>query len=158
MNNQSRANEKAWNYRAYGWWSRYNGPPEEYAAELRRNPEANINWRYGDLLTDLDGKRILNALGSNGRKAVPLALLGAEVTIIDISDENRQYAMELAEPSSSTTSTRFERFCRPRSEPTETTSRLSSMRAASPIRTGSPKQSSRASPSACCGTTSLARS
>ena len=30
------------------------------------------------------GRSILTPLGSNGRKAVPLALLGADVTILDI--------------------------------------------------------------------------
>jgi SAM-dependent methyltransferase len=64
---------------------------------LLENPEGNINPRYTDLLVDLKGKRILNALGSNGRKAVPLCLLGAAVTIIDISEENRLYALELAQ-------------------------------------------------------------
>jgi len=48
-------------------------------------------------LKEAEGKRILNPLGSNGRKAVPLAKLGADVTIIDISHENERYAMELAE-------------------------------------------------------------
>lgn len=97
MNSQSNANKKAWNYRAYEWWNRYNGTPREYATNLLRNPDRNINERYTDLFTDVEGKRILNALGSNGRKAVPLALLGAEVTIVDISEENRRYALELAE-------------------------------------------------------------
>lgn len=35
--------------------------------------------------------------GSNGRKAVPLALLGVEVAVLDISEENKQYELELAE-------------------------------------------------------------
>lgn len=34
--------------------------------------------------------------GSNGRIAVPLALIGADVTIFDISSENKRHAMELA--------------------------------------------------------------
>jgi 2-polyprenyl-3-methyl-5-hydroxy-6-metoxy-1,4-benzoquinol methylase len=45
----------------------------------------------------IEGKKIANLCGSNGRKAVPLALLGAEVTVFDISEENKRYAMELAE-------------------------------------------------------------
>ena len=96
MNEQSRLNQRAWNYRAYEGWNRYNGSPSAFAAELRKDPQAWVNSRYTDLLVDLKGKRILNALGSNGRKAVPLCLLGAEVTIIDISEENGRYASELA--------------------------------------------------------------
>lgn len=38
-----------------------------------------------------------NICGSNGRKAIPLSLLGANVTIFDISEENRRYALELAD-------------------------------------------------------------
>lgn len=34
--------------------------------------------------------------GSNGRKAVPLALMGANVTVFDISEGNKKYAMALA--------------------------------------------------------------
>ena len=41
--------------------------------------------------------KIANICGSNGRKAVPLALLGADVTIFDISEENKRYAIELAD-------------------------------------------------------------
>ena len=48
-------------------------------------------------LGNVEGKRVINLLGSNGRKAVPLALLGAEVTVVDISPEGARYALELAE-------------------------------------------------------------
>lgn len=37
--------------------------------------------------------RIANPCGSNGRKAVPLAILGGQVTIFDISKENKRYAL-----------------------------------------------------------------
>jgi ubiquinone/menaquinone biosynthesis C-methylase UbiE len=40
--------------------------------------------------------KIANPCGSNGRRAVALALLGAEVTVFDISEENKKYALELA--------------------------------------------------------------
>ena len=35
-------------------------------------------------------------MGSNGTKAVALALLGAEVTVVDVSPGNAKYAQELA--------------------------------------------------------------
>lgn len=40
--------------------------------------------------------KIANPCGSNGRRAVALALLGADVTVFDISEENKRYALELA--------------------------------------------------------------
>jgi SAM-dependent methyltransferase len=96
LNEQSKTNKVAWNHRAYEFWNTYNGTPYEFASRLRQNIHENINERYTDLFLDVSGQRILNAMGSNGRKAVPLGLLGAEVTIIDISEENRRYALELA--------------------------------------------------------------
>lgn len=35
--------------------------------------------------------------GSCGKKVVPLAVLGAEVTVFDISEDNKKYALEVAE-------------------------------------------------------------
>lgn len=48
-------------------------------------------------LGNVEGKRVINLMGSNGRKAVPLALLGADVSVVDISPEGARYALELAE-------------------------------------------------------------
>lgn len=95
MENQSGINKKAWSYRAYEFWSHYNGVPGDAAKAMVRNPQ---DWVQAHLrhLGDIKGRRIANLLGSNGRKAVPLALLGAEVTIVDISEENEKYAKELA--------------------------------------------------------------
>lgn len=42
------------------------------------------------------GLKVLNLLGSHGMKANCFALLGAEVTVVDISEENRLYASEVA--------------------------------------------------------------
>lgn len=42
------------------------------------------------------GKHIINLLGSKGNKAVALALLGSDVTVVDISASNAKYANELA--------------------------------------------------------------
>ena len=44
----------------------------------------------------IPGKRICNLQGSRGKAAVALALLGAEVTVVDFAEENRRYALELA--------------------------------------------------------------
>ena len=72
------------------------GTPADFAEKILADPEGHL-WRTIDFLGDVKGKRIINLLGSNGRKAVPLALLGAGVTIVDISEPNRQYAVALAE-------------------------------------------------------------
>ena len=95
MESQSEINKKAWSYRAYEFWRKYNGVPSEVAKEMINNPQYWVR-RHIEHLGDVKGKKIANLLGSNGRKAVPLAVLGAEVTIVDISEENKKYAMELA--------------------------------------------------------------
>lgn len=95
MTKQSEANRDAWNYRVYEFWKEHKGVPEEVGRKMRENPQCFLG-RYLELLGEVKGKRIANLLGSNGRKAVPLALLGAEVTVIDISAENQKYALELA--------------------------------------------------------------
>jgi len=93
---QSQVNKAAWSHRAYEHWVRYSGPPAEAAAKMKDDPKSYLRHDL-PYLGDVRGKRVINLLGSNGRKAVPLALLGAKVTVVDISPEGARYARELAE-------------------------------------------------------------
>lgn len=95
LNEQSRKNKKAWEYRAYEFWNKRDGSPEEKANQILENPRASLK-KHKNHFEHVGGKKVANLCGSNGRKAVPLALLGAEVTVFDISEENRKYALELA--------------------------------------------------------------
>ena len=95
MKESSRVNKAAWEYDAYAFWLRHNGQPEELAAKLTADPMRGLK-RHGPHLGDVRGKRIANICGSCGKKAVPLALLGAQVTVFDISRDNQRYALELA--------------------------------------------------------------
>ena len=52
--------------------------------------------RYAGYFDIYEGIRVDNICGSCGKKAVPLAILGAEVTVFDISEDNRRYALETA--------------------------------------------------------------
>jgi SAM-dependent methyltransferase len=88
-------NKRAWEHRAYEFWNRQYGKPEDFAVRLIENPLEQLK-KHKSYFDNIDGKKIANLCGSNGRKAVPLALLGAEVTVFDISEENKQYALELA--------------------------------------------------------------
>lgn len=80
----SRSNREGWNRKTYEAWVKGKGTPEQHASQLRQDP-----WKklapFRSHLGDVNGKRIANLLGSNGRVAVSLALLGADVTVIDIS-------------------------------------------------------------------------
>lgn len=94
MNEQTAKNKIAWEYRAYEFWNN-EGSPSEKAKYIKNDPKARLRYhqRYFE---KIHGLKIANPCGSNGRIAVPLALLGADVTVFDISEENKKYAMELA--------------------------------------------------------------
>lgn len=91
----SAQNKKAWEYNAYDFWCSHNGIPAALAEQLKADPIKALK-RHATYFDSFDGIRIANICGSCGKKAVPLALLGAEVTVFDISAENRRYAVELA--------------------------------------------------------------
>ncbi len=95
MDDQSTRNKAAWEYRAYEFWNMSCGTPAEKATQIMRDPKARLRY-HQKYFEHVRGLRIANPCGSNGRIAVPLALLGASVTVFDISEENERYAMELA--------------------------------------------------------------
>ncbi len=90
----SAINRAAWNTGAYEAWVIENGTPAELAATLE--PE-KILERVLHHLGKLDGKKVANPLGSMGKAGVAMALLGAEVTIFDLSESSKRYALELAQ-------------------------------------------------------------
>jgi len=94
MSRQSDLNKKAWEHKAYDFWTSQ-GTPCEKAAQLIKNPRERLRYHQA-YFEHIEGLKIANPCGSNGRIAVPLALLGADVTVFDISQENARYALELA--------------------------------------------------------------
>jgi SAM-dependent methyltransferase len=89
-------NKQSWNSGAYRAWTNRFGTPSEAAERIKRDPAKRIGKTL-DYTGDVKDKKIANLLGSNGTKAVALALLGAIVTVVDFSTENEKYALELAE-------------------------------------------------------------
>ncbi|WJE52421.1 class I SAM-dependent methyltransferase [Bacillus cereus] len=98
MNQQqlSTINKKSWSAAAYEAWTNRHGTPKEYAKKLMQDPTLEVAY-YLPYIQNLQGKRIINLLGSKGNKAVAFALLGANVTVVDISKSNAKYATELAD-------------------------------------------------------------
>ncbi|MCM3633550.1 class I SAM-dependent methyltransferase [Paenibacillus camelliae] len=92
---QTTTNSIAWNTNAYEAWTNHYGHPEVQAENLKLNGSHKLR-RWLKYIGDPNGKKIINLLGSTGSKAIPLALLGADVTIVDISNENQRYALEVA--------------------------------------------------------------
>jgi 2-polyprenyl-3-methyl-5-hydroxy-6-metoxy-1,4-benzoquinol methylase len=95
MRDYSIQNKKAWEYSAHEFWLKYNGTPAELAEKAMANPLQMLK-RFTTYFDTYEGTKIANICGSCGKKAIPLALLGAEVTIFDISEDNRRYALEEA--------------------------------------------------------------
>jgi 2-polyprenyl-3-methyl-5-hydroxy-6-metoxy-1,4-benzoquinol methylase len=87
--------KNVWNDDTYEAWVERFGTPYEAAERLKKDPSIKLNpiLQY---FGDVKNKKVLNLMGSNGIKAVALALLGAETAVIDISHGNAKYAKELA--------------------------------------------------------------
>ncbi|MCL6459694.1 MAG: class I SAM-dependent methyltransferase, partial [Gorillibacterium sp.] len=96
MKEAGQHNQEAWNTGTYQAWLQRFGTPKEAADKIKESPEKRVGTALHHMGADVKGKKIANLLGSNGNKAVALALLGAEVTIVDFSVENQKYALELA--------------------------------------------------------------
>lgn len=89
------SSEELWNEDTYAAWTSRFGTPAEAASKLAKDPAGKL-FPLGSYLGVVNGKKIMNLMGSNGMKAVALALLGAEVTVADFSEANARYAGELA--------------------------------------------------------------
>ena len=96
MKDYTKQHKKAWEFDAYDFWVRQSGKPEDRAKEDARDPKKMLR-RYAAYFDRFEGEKIANICGSCGKKAIPLALLGADVTIFDISEANKRYAMETAQ-------------------------------------------------------------
>ena len=96
MKNYTIQNKKAWEYNTYEFWLKQSGIPAERAKKDIENPIGMLK-RYSDYFDTYKDVKVANICGSCGKKAVPLAVLGAEVTVFDISEDNKRYALEVAE-------------------------------------------------------------
>lgn len=98
MIESSRQNKEAWEYNTYDFWVKEAGHPQERAKKILADPIGTLK-RYASYFDTFNGIRVANICGSCGKKAVPLAILGADVSVFDISEDNKKYAVELAEAS-----------------------------------------------------------
>ena len=96
MLDYSLQNKLAWEYNAYDFWVQEAGMPADRAKKIVADPRGALK-RYANYFDTFKGIRIANICGSCGKKAVPLAVLGADVTVFDISEDNKRYALELAD-------------------------------------------------------------
>jgi 2-polyprenyl-3-methyl-5-hydroxy-6-metoxy-1,4-benzoquinol methylase len=92
-------NRRAWDADRYVTWVAAIGEPASAAATVAGDPRHVLRRLIGPL-DDVTGRRVLNLQGSHGRVALALALLGADVTVIDFAEQNQRYALALAEAAS----------------------------------------------------------
>ena len=95
MEDYSLQHKKAWEFDAYNFWVKTTGTPAERAVKDKAAPKKMLK-QHAQYFDTFEGIRVANICGSCGKKAIPLALLGAEVTVFDISEDNKRYAMETA--------------------------------------------------------------
>lgn len=88
-------NLEAWNKETYDAWITRFGTASAYAEKLKSNPEAIVGALL-PFMGAIENKKVLNVMGSNGNKAVALALMGADATVVDFSEGNKAYALDLA--------------------------------------------------------------
>ncbi|NEY72997.1 class I SAM-dependent methyltransferase [Bacillus mesophilus] len=88
-------NKLAWNQDQYDALVERYGEPERTAQKIEENPEWRLHPFYRHL-GNVNEKKVVHLLGSNGIKGVALSLLGADVTVVDFSKENAEYAKALA--------------------------------------------------------------
>lgn len=105
MTESTAQNKRAWEYNVYEFWVKQSGTPAERAKKALEDPVGMLR-KYADYFDTYKDVRIANICGSCGKKDVPLAVLGAEVTVFDISEENKRYALAVAEAAN--VSIRFE--------------------------------------------------
>ncbi len=96
MEKYSLQHKKAWEFDTYDFWVRTAGTPKERAKKDKENPLKMLK-QYANYFEKFEGIEIANICGSCGKKAIPLALLGANVTVFDISEANKKYAIETAD-------------------------------------------------------------
>ena len=95
MEEYSIQNKKAWEFDAYAFWVKTSGTPAERAKKDVENPRKMLK-QFAQYFDTFEGIKVANICGSCGKKAIPLALLGADVTVFDISKDNERYALETA--------------------------------------------------------------
>lgn len=95
MQDYTKQNKQAWEYNAYDFWVSNCATSERAKADVK-NPIGQLK-KYTDYFENYKGIKVANICGSCGKKAVPLAVLGADVTVFDISEDNKRYALEVAD-------------------------------------------------------------
>lgn len=89
-------NKKAWEYKVYEWRTKFQGKPNEVAKSIIDAPKDFLSF-HAVFFENIKSKKIASICGSDGRRALALAALGAIPTVFDISEPQKNYALEMAD-------------------------------------------------------------
>lgn len=92
----SKTSKKADNYSAYDYFVYKNGKPAERAKKITADPAA-MPEELSDCFEDYKGLKIAAISDTDGSYSIPMACMGAEVTIFGIFEEAKRYALKTAE-------------------------------------------------------------
>lgn len=88
--------KNAEDYNAYDYLAYKNGEPAERVEKILQDPAAMLT-DFADCFDDYKGMKIAAISDTGGSYAIPMACMGAEVTIFGIFKEGRRYAVKTAE-------------------------------------------------------------
>lgn len=89
-------NKEAWEFKVYEWRTQFQGAPKEVAEGIIKNPREFLMF-HSEFFTNIENEKIASICGSDGRRALALAALGARPTVFDISEPQKKYALEMAD-------------------------------------------------------------
>lgn len=88
--------KKAEDYNAYDYFVYKNGKPAERAKKITADPAAMLK-DFSDCFENYRGLKIAAISDTDGSYAIPMACMGAEVTVFGISEEGKRYALKTAD-------------------------------------------------------------
>jgi hypothetical protein len=103
-------NKAAWEYHAYEWRIIHQGTAAGSRGKDNGKPEKSLRYHAG-YFNNVNGKHVAGVCGSDGRRALALALLNAGATVFDISEPQKKYALELAKAAGVTIGYEIGDFC-----------------------------------------------
>lgn len=83
-------------YNAYDYFVYKNGEPAERARKIAADPAAMLT-DFANCFEDYKGLKIAAISDTDGSYAIPMACMGAEVTVFGIFEEGKRYALKTAE-------------------------------------------------------------
>lgn len=110
MKDMASINKLAWEYKVYEWRIQNQGTPSDVAKKILCSPKSFLRY-HSTMFHELENKKVASICGSDGRRAVAFAVLGAEATVFDNSEPQKEYALQLAEAANVSIKYEIGDFC-----------------------------------------------